>query len=102
MLRYKMDVLWELKVCGYNTTRLRNENLIGEGNIAKLRKGEVVGNIALNRICAMLNKQPGELIEYIPHEDDWPKKPISHDEPLFAATSYESEESKDGDSNATE
>ena len=65
MLAYKVDVLEMLKERGYNTTRLRREKLLGENAIQSLRRGDMVGIIALEKICKLLNMQPGEIIEYI-------------------------------------
>ena len=39
MLKYKIDVLETLKESGYNTTRLRKEQIVGESAIQSLRKG---------------------------------------------------------------
>lgn len=62
---YKIDVLEALKEAGYNTTRLRKEKLLGENAIQSLRRGEVVGIIALEKICKLLNMQPGNVIQYV-------------------------------------
>lgn len=68
MFTYKIDVLDTLKESGYNTTRLRKEKLLGENAIQSLRKNEMVGIIALEKICRMLDMQPGDIIKYV--EDD--------------------------------
>lgn len=47
MLTYKIDVLETVKESGYNTTRLRKEKLLEENAIQSLRRGEMVGIIAL-------------------------------------------------------
>lgn len=65
MLAYKIDVLETLKESGYNTTRLRKEKLLGENAIQSLRRGEMVGIIALEKICALLDMQPGNIIKYV-------------------------------------
>lgn len=65
MFVYKFDVLEALKEAGYNTTRLRKEKLLGENAIQSLRKGEMVGIIALEKICKLLDMQPGNIIKYI-------------------------------------
>lgn len=65
LLTYKIDVLETLKESGYNTTRLRKEKLLGENAIQSLRRGEMVGIIALEKICALLDMQPGNIIKYI-------------------------------------
>ena len=68
MLVYKFDVLDSLKESGYNTTRLRKEKLLGENAIQSLRKGEMVGIIALENICRLLDMQPGNIIKYVNDE----------------------------------
>ena len=65
MFAYKINVLETLKENGYNTTRLRKEKLVGENAIQSLRRGEMVGIIALEKICAILDMQPGNIIKYI-------------------------------------
>jgi DNA-binding Xre family transcriptional regulator len=65
VLTYKIDVLETLKESGYNTTRLRKEKLLGENAIQSLRRGEMVGIIALEKICALLDMQPGNIIKYV-------------------------------------
>lgn len=65
MLAYKIDVLETLKEAGYNTTRLRKEKLLGENAIQSIRKNEMVGIIALEKICALLDMQPGNIIKYV-------------------------------------
>lgn len=65
MFVYKFDVLDSLKEAGYNTTRLRKEKLLGENAIQSLRRGEMVGIIALEKICRLLDMQPGNIIKYV-------------------------------------
>lgn len=65
MFVYKFDVLETLKESGYNTTRLRKEKLLGENAIQSLRRGEMVGIIALEKICNLLDMQPGNIIKYV-------------------------------------
>ena len=68
---YKFDVLETLKESGYNTTKLRKEKLLGENAIQSLRRGEMVGIIALEKICNLLDMQPGNIIKYV---EDTPGK----------------------------
>lgn len=68
MLIYKIDVLETLKENGYNTTRLRREKLLGENAIQSIRKNEVFGIKALEKVCSLLNMQPGEIIEFVSEE----------------------------------
>lgn len=64
-IRYKIDVLQELKEAGYNTNRLRKERIFAEGTIQKFRDGVVVTATNLERLCAILKLQPGDIIEYV-------------------------------------
>ena len=68
MLVYKFDVLEELKEANYTTARLRKEKLLGENAIQSLRHGEMVGIIALEKICRLLDMQPGNIIKYVEDE----------------------------------
>lgn len=68
MLKYKIDVLETLKESGYNTTRLRKEQIVGESAIQSLRKGEMVGIKTLEKICDILDMQPGNIIKYVENE----------------------------------
>lgn len=69
MLVYKFDVLQALKEAGYNTTKLRREKLISEGAMQKMRHGEVIGIITLEKICELLDMQPGNIIKYVEDEE---------------------------------
>lgn len=66
MLKYKIDILKELKDNGYSAYKLRKDKLIGEAQIQKVRQGEIASKETLNTICKLLNCQPGDIIEYIP------------------------------------
>lgn len=68
MLKYKIDVLAALKNSGYTSYRIRQEKLIGEAQMQKIRNGEMASKETLNKICEMLNCQPGDLMEWVPDE----------------------------------
>ena len=68
MIRYRFEILKALKDAGYTTTRLRKEVLLGENAIQKLRHGQLVSLQSLDKICRLLNIQPGLLLEYVPDE----------------------------------
>ena len=65
MIKYKIDVLESLKERGYTTTKLRREKLLGENAIQSLRHGDMVGMVALDKICTLLDMQPGNIIKYV-------------------------------------
>lgn len=64
-LVYKMDVLKALKEKGYNTNVLRKEKLLAEGVITSIRGGKPISWANLEKICTLLQCQPGDIIEYI-------------------------------------
>lgn len=64
MFIYKIDILDTLKEKGYNTNRLRKEKLLGENAIQSIRNNKIVGMNALEKICGLLDCQPGDLIEH--------------------------------------
>lgn len=50
---------------GYNTNRLRKEKLLAEGVIQSLREGNAISFVNLDKLCKLLDCQPGDIIEYI-------------------------------------
>ena len=64
-IRYKVDVLVELKKKGYTSTKIREDKLIGQSYLQQLRHGELVSWKTLDTICSLLECQPGDLIEYV-------------------------------------
>lgn len=68
-IRYKMDVLAELKKSGYSSTRIREEKLIGQSYLQQLRRGELVSWKTMDTICTLLHCQPGDIVEFTPNEE---------------------------------
>lgn len=67
-LRYKMDILEALKEAGYSAYRLRKEKIFGERVVQQLRQGELVSWATIEKVCTLLDCQPGDLVEYVPDE----------------------------------
>lgn len=65
-LQYKMDVVSALKENGITSYKIRNEKLLSESTLQKLRKGEGVSWDNLETLCRLLECQPSDLIEYVP------------------------------------
>ena len=70
MLVYKIDVLESLKEAGYSTHRLQKEKIMSASAIMKIHDGIMVGNITLDRLCKLLDMQPGNIIKYVPDEEE--------------------------------
>ena len=64
-IKYKINVLNELKAAVYNTNRLRKEKLLSEGTIQNIRDGRIINAANLAKICKLLNCQPGDIMEYV-------------------------------------
>ena len=64
-MKYKIDVITALKEAGYNTNRIRNEKIMGESMLQKIRSGQMVSWATMETLCELLNCQPADLIEYV-------------------------------------
>ena len=64
-IRYKVDIMAELKKKGYSSTKIREEKLIGQSYLQQIRHGELVSWKTIETICSLLECQPGDLIEYV-------------------------------------
>lgn len=66
MLKFKIDVLLELKQKGFSTYRLRKDKLLSEDTKRYIKLGVLRGAESLNTICKLLDCQPGDILEYVP------------------------------------
>lgn len=64
-IKYKIDVLSELKAAGYSTYKLRKGKILSERTIQLLREGKLIALESIDTLCKLLNRQPGDIIEYI-------------------------------------
>lgn len=77
-LRYRMNVLAALKDAGYSTGRIRNEKIMGEQMLQKIREGtEMPSWGTVETICRLLHCQPGDIVEYVPETEKAPDAPPS-------------------------
>ena len=70
MLVYKFDILKALHEAGYNTNVLRVSKMLSESTLQKLRDGKIIRPESINRICYMLDLQPGNLFKYVEDEEE--------------------------------
>lgn len=63
-MKYKFDILPALKAKGFNTNKLRQDKLLSESTIQKLRTGTGVSWGNIETICQLLDCQPGDILEY--------------------------------------
>lgn len=64
MIRFKADVLALLKEKGFTSYKLRQDRLIGEATLTKIRAGGLPSWHEMDVICKLLSCQPGDLVEY--------------------------------------
>lgn len=64
MLVWKVDIMSTLREKGYIPHRMRVEKLFGEATIQKMRHGKLVSWAEFDRLCKILNMQPGDLLKY--------------------------------------
>ena len=69
-LIYRFNILEKLKSAGYNTSRLRRERILSESTIQKFRNGQIVSTDNIHNLCKMLNCQPGDILEYVPDDEE--------------------------------
>lgn len=62
--KYKIDILAALKANGYSTYRVRKENIFGQATMQQFRTGEIASLGALEKLCNLLECQPGDLLVY--------------------------------------
>lgn len=63
-IRYKINVLSELKKSGYTTYKIKQEKIFSESTVQKFRNGESVSWKNIDTLCKLLKCQPGDIIEY--------------------------------------
>ena len=64
-LQFKGNILEALKGKGYTTYKLRKDNILSQSTLQKLREGKGLAWENIERLCALLDCQPGDLLEYV-------------------------------------
>jgi len=66
VLKWKVDIWQELTNAGYGFANLKKSGEISQYTLVRLHNGETnVSFNTLDSICRLLNRQPGELLEYV-------------------------------------
>lgn len=48
---------------------MRKEKIFNESQLQQMRENKILAQDALNKLCALLDCQPGDILEYIPDEN---------------------------------
>ena len=67
-LKFKINILEALKSKGYTTYILREKKLLSQSTMQKLRDGQGLSWDNIERICSLLDCQPGDILEHIPNK----------------------------------
>lgn len=71
MLQYKIDIIKALDDVGINTTKAKSTGIFGQATMKKFRDGDTSISLDnLNRLCAVLEMQPRDIIKYVETEED--------------------------------
>lgn len=65
-INYKLDIMQALKQKGYTSYYLTKNKIFGQATMTKFRKQGQLNFNDLNKLCTLLNCQPGDILEYIP------------------------------------
>ena len=64
-LQFKIDILTALKDKGYTSYRIRQEKILSESTLQKIRSGSGISWDTIETLCRLLDCQPSDLMEYI-------------------------------------
>lgn len=71
MIKYKIDVMKELANIGVNSTMTQKTGLFSQATMTKFKRGDTNISINnLNRLCAVLEMQPRDIIKYVETDED--------------------------------
>lgn len=71
MLKYKIDVIEELRKVGINTTTAKKTGIFGQTTMLKFRNNDTSITLDnLNRLCCILELQPRDILKYVETEND--------------------------------
>ena len=71
MLQYKLDIIKEPDKVGINTTVAKKTGIFGQATMKKFKEKDTSISLDnLNRLCAVLEMQPRDIIKYVETEED--------------------------------
>lgn len=64
------NIIQKLSEAGWSSYRIRREKVLSESVVSRIRNGESITTVTINRLCQLCNCQPGDLMCYMPDERD--------------------------------
>jgi DNA-binding Xre family transcriptional regulator len=62
----KLTALMQKK--GVTSYTVKKDNLIGQATFKKIKEGGDIDTRTISKLCALLDCQPGDIMEYVPDE----------------------------------
>ena len=69
MIKYKKDIIQMLSNKGITTYYIRKNKIFNEYQLYQIRHNRLVKQETLDKLCTLLECQPGHLLEYVYSED---------------------------------
>ena len=63
-----VEILEKLAAHGWTSYRLRREKALPESTLTRIRKGTPVSTETVDRLCELLECQPGDILRWEPGE----------------------------------
>ena len=54
-----------MKERGITSYTIRKENIIGQATLKKIKEGGDIDTRTIDKLCKLLNCQPGDILEYV-------------------------------------
>ncbi len=59
-----------MKEKGLTSYKIRQNNIIGQATLTKIRNGGDIDTRTIAKLCKILDCQPGDILEYVPDDDE--------------------------------
>jgi len=69
VIKYKKDIIQMLSNKGITTYYIRKNKIFNESQLDQIRHNRLVKQETLDKLCTLLECQPGHLLEYVYSED---------------------------------
>lgn len=67
-IKYRFDIIKQLKLHGYTTAKIRKDKLFSESTLQAFRTNRLVSFDTIFKLCDILHCDIGDIIHYIPDE----------------------------------
>jgi len=54
---------------GVTSYTMKKDNIIGQATFKKIKEGGDIDTRTISKLCALLDCQPGDIMEYVPDEE---------------------------------